>query len=215
MLTNCIEGSTGRDKSETKKCEQYWPSKSGEKLVFGAFEVINLEEEKLRPETIKRSFFLRDRESRYNKNEKTITQLHYVGWPDYGAPEVNDHIVNLVKDVREIIQTDKTRDRKCNVLVHCSAGVGRTGTFIALYQMMEEIEEIMYRRQNTSTNNGPQHDENQKINIFTRVFDLRTKRVEMVQSWAQYSYLYASVAAYARQLEGSYDLAEEDYVVLN
>ena len=70
--------------------------------------------------------------------------LHYLGWPDFGAPTETDPIISLVKDVRQLINTGmKSRRDKINVLVHCSAGVGRTGTFIALYQIMEQLDHLV------------------------------------------------------------------------
>ena len=111
-----------------------------------------------------------------------------------------------------IIKEDAERNRRFNVLVHCSAGVGRTGCFIALYKMMEQIESILERRR-TMPGNNQAADENQKINIFTTVFELRSKRVEMVQSWVQYKYLYASVSEYARQIANDSQANDEDYVM--
>ena len=210
MLTNLIEGGN-------EKCEQYWPSNSGETERYGCYDVILMSEESPRPEILTRKLYLLDTrdndEKRKTGKEKLITHLHYVGWPDYGVPEENDHIVNLVKDVRSIIKEDTDRNKRCNVLVHCSAGVGRTGTFIALYQLMEQIETIVEKRSMTNEDNNALND-NQTLNIFTAVFQLRSKRVEMVQSWAQYKYLYASVSEYARQVTNTLQHNEEegDYV---
>ena len=211
MLTKLTEGEINGNPG-TIKCEQYWPIDVGETMTYGNYDICLVTEDRLRPVTVKRQLYLLDTRAECDKRqtgkEKTLVQLHYVGWPDYGVPEENDHIVNLVKDVREIIKDDTSRQKKCNILVHCSAGVGRTGTFIALYNLMEQIENIMKDRvdnQITGTENR-----NQQLNIFSTVYELRSKRVEMVQSWAQYKYLYASVSAYASMLNGSD--TESDYV---
>ena len=211
MLTKLVEG------DGNTKCEQYWPSNVGETSRFGSYDVMLVSEENPRPTEVRRQLYLLDTRESCNKRktggEKSIIHLHYVGWPDYGVPEENDHIVNLVKDVREIIKGDTTRKQNYNILVHCSAGVGRTGTFIALYKLMEEIEAIMERRLELSSNTL--NNDNQKINIFSTVFSLREKRVEMVQSWAQYKYLYASVSTYASQLNGTYVETDDTYVNYN
>ena len=103
--------------------------------------------------------------------------MHYLGWPDFGAPSETKPIINLVKDVRKLINTSikmKSKKEKINVLVHCSAGVGRTGTFIALYKLMEQLDHLV-----------PEYKKGgiyQKltIDIFNTAFKLRTKRVFMV-----------------------------------
>ena len=199
LLTSLIEG--GKE-----KCQQYWPSNSGDTEGYGCYDVMLMSEEKPRSEILKRKLYLLDTRDndikRKTGKSKEITHLHYVGWPDYGVPEQNDHIVNLVKDVRSIIKEDYDRNKRCNVLVHCSAGVGRTGTFIALYQMMEKIETMIENRSVMAQDNDAVA-ENQTLNIFTTVLQLRSKRVEMVQSWVQYKYLYASVSEYARQISNN------------
>ena len=107
----------------------------------------------------------------------SFIHLHYLGWPDFGAPSETKPIINLVKDVRKLINTSikmKSKKEKINVLVHCSAGVGRTGTFIALYKLMEQLDDLV-----------PEYKKGgiyQKltIDIFNTAFKLRTKRVFMV-----------------------------------
>ena len=106
-----------------------------------------------------------------------FVHLHYLGWPDFGAPKETEPIINLVKDVRQIIATNpnlKTRRDKFTVLVHCSAGVGRTGTFIALYQMMEKLDILVPQFEK----GGIYRD--LTIDIFNTAFNLRHKRVFMV-----------------------------------
>jgi protein tyrosine phosphatase len=218
MLTKMVEGARGGQPGN-KKCDQYWPSGVGETTAYGTYDVTLVSEEHPRAELIKRQLYLLDTREMCDKRRtgkfKSATHLHYVGWPDYGVPEENNHIVELVKDVRRIIKDDTERTEKCNILVHCSAGVGRTGTFIALYQLMEKIENILMERQMPGTSDSATTvDGIQHINIFSTVYGLRSKRVEMVQSWVQYKYLYASVSAYAAQINGSNtpDVEESDYV---
>ena len=81
----------------------------------------------------------------------------------------------MVKDVRKLINEKmKARREKINILVHCSAGVGRTGTFIALYQLMERLDFLV-----------PTYEKggiykNKSVDIFNTAFNLRSKRVFMV-----------------------------------
>ena len=78
--------------------------------------------------------------------------------------------------------------------------------------MMDRIEDILSKNYDNSQSNG-----NQFIDIFKEVLELRSKRVEMVQSWAQYKYLYKSIAEYSKQVkalnENSSDYADYDLVL--
>ena len=106
-----------------------------------------------------------------------FTHLHYLGWPDFGAPDSPEPIISLVKDVRKLITTTlkTTKNQpKINVLVHCSAGVGRTGTFIALYKIMEQLDYLVPKFDFSEVN------KNKTIDIFNTAFKLRSKRVFMV-----------------------------------
>jgi len=79
-------------------------------------------------------------------------------------------------------------------LVHCSAGVGRTGTLITLYKMMETLDSQLHNEDE----NGDIPDIS--IDIFNTVIEFRSKRTLMVQSPPQYKYLYASLSAYAKEI---------------
>ena len=72
-----------------------------------------------------------------------------------------------------MIATTK-KSEKINILVHCSAGVGRTGTLITLYKMMEEIEELIPKVEEEGESS------NLSIDIFNTVFNFRSKRMYMV-----------------------------------
>ena len=214
MLTKLRERSSGSNPS-TEKCAQYWPSTKETPLRAGCFEITMLDEQDFTPEIKKRIFSVKNVGStNASSEEKRITQLQYTGWPDYGVPEKADHLTNLVKKVRYIIQSNQNKismGEKFTVLAHCSAGVGRTGTFIAMYQMMDQIEDIFSINSPTSENDI---DKTQYIDIFKAELFLRSKRVEMVQSWAQYQYLYNSVADYAKQIKAIND-GSDDYVDYN
>ena len=83
-----------------------------------------------------------------------------MAWPDHGVPTNAISLVNFIKRVRNT----HPYSRQDLLLVHCSAGVGRTGTFITLDYMLERI-----KQENT-------------INIYEFVSNLRKQRVLMVQT---------------------------------
>ena len=107
-------------------------------------------------------------------------QFHYIGWPDFGAPKTTDSIIHLAKAVRKLVAQNKEQHVK--VLVHCSAGVGRTGTFISLYQFMEMLDEKIpeYKRLQRLSPSRPDDLEEMTIDIFNHVFNLRKQRCELV-----------------------------------
>ena len=93
------------------------------------------------------------------ENSLEVTQLHYLTWPDHGVPTNAMSIVNFIKQVNKVHPSS----HQYPLLVHCSAGVGRTGTFIVLDSMMQRIKA------------------EGNVNIFEFVMNLRTKRMRMVQ----------------------------------
>ena len=99
-----------------------------------------------------------------------MTLFHYKAWPDHGVPTNAISMVNFIKRVRKA----HPYDRQDLLLVHCSAGVGRTGTFITLDSMLERI-----KAENS-------------INIYEFVSDLRKQRVLMVQTQVGSSSTYVS-----------------------
>ena len=111
--------------------------------------------------------------------DHSFKHFQYIGWPDHGAPKSTKSILALAKAVRKIVAAEK-----CNVklLVHCAAGVGRTGTFIALYQLMEILDEKVanHKLGNPFTPREEKNDEELTIDIFNTVMELRKKRTEMV-----------------------------------
>ena len=96
-----------------------------------------------------------------------------MGWPDLNAPTTTEPIISLVKKVRRELQQMNKNEH--TILVHCSAGVGRTGTFIALCQLMDFMDETLLN--NPGDPNGGFDN---TVDIFNTVLQLRSKRMFMV-----------------------------------
>ncbi|KAF3926395.1 hypothetical protein AA313_de0204286 [Arthrobotrys entomopaga] len=110
-------------------------------------------------------------------DKKIIWHLLFKGWPDWNVPEGNDSeallkLIELANSKNEAVDSP--------LVVHCSAGVGRSGTFIALDHLLAEIEHGTY----DAAFGDP---------IFDLVDRLREQRMYMVQSEPQYEYLYRIV----------------------
>ena len=90
----------------------------------------------------------------------SVTQFHYTAWPDHGVPDNVMSVIRFIRHVRKLFPVSQDQP----LLVHCSAGVGRTGTFITLDMMMQQM-----RAEDT-------------LSVCQCVSNLRTQRMKMVQS---------------------------------
>jgi len=126
----------------TVKGDRYWPEQTGESMLCGEINVTLLS-------TFSLSAF--DITLRYLKLERggiqrRIFQLHYQGWPDFGVPSLSlaiRELVNLLNIYRSIGANSGLAGP---AVVHCSAGIGRTGTFLAI-AMVKENEQFKKKNQ--------------------------------------------------------------------
>lgn len=120
-LTGLVEG--GRVKSDA-----YWPTSVGQSLTFGSNKVTLLAETPAAglDDTVLRTL-------RHEPSGKQVTLVHYLGWPDMGVPASTKGFKGLVDMVDAVPRTEP-------VIVHCSAGIGRTGTLIAAYAIRKQRE---------------------------------------------------------------------------
>ena len=157
MLCNVIE--QGKE-----KCAKYWDNK--------LIKIVS-EEEKEGYYIIRKFKLLNESENK----SREITQLHFTAWPDHGIPEIgNGQVFEIFEEMIKII--DKKKGDK-PAIVHCSAGVGRTGVFLGMYYLYEEI------MRQISQKNDPI-----KFCIFNVVRKMKEMRLHMVQNAEQYNFLY-------------------------
>lgn len=97
-----------------------------------------------------------------------VVQLAYTAWPDHGVPATTKEILQFRRDVHKIHQEFKTGP----IVTHCSAGVGRTGTFIGLDRFLDACLKKV------------------DVDITDIVTDMRSCRNLMVQSQIQFVYLF-------------------------
>ncbi|KAL4229961.1 hypothetical protein ACF0H5_010352 [Mactra antiquata] len=158
MLTNLVEGAK-------VKCVEYW-GEQNTTVTHGDISVYT-EPENVYAEVTVRTFKVYHKND--NEHQRIVTQLHYRLWPDKGVPNEAFGLVQFLHTVREI---DPNKAHAW--LVHCSAGVGRTGTFIAMDILYDEGNDLG------------------SIDIYSCVQKLRDQRVNMVQTKEQYILLHAS-----------------------
>ncbi|KAG8446187.1 hypothetical protein GDO86_013875 [Hymenochirus boettgeri] len=156
MVTNLVE--VGR-----VKCVRYWPDDTE---VYGDIKVSLIETEPL-AEYIIRTFTVQKKGSH---DIREIRQFHFTSWPDHGVPCYATGLLGFVRQVKFLNPPDAGP-----ITVHCSAGAGRTGCFIAIDIMLDMAE-----------NEGV-------VDIFNCVRELRAQRVNMVQTEEQYVFVHDAI----------------------
>uniref|UniRef100_H3DBL9 Receptor-type tyrosine-protein phosphatase kappa n=1 Tax=Tetraodon nigroviridis TaxID=99883 RepID=H3DBL9_TETNG len=156
MVTNLVE--VGR-----VKCCKYWPDDTE---IYRDVKVTLIETELL-SEYVIRTFAV---EKRGAHEIREIRQFHFTGWPDHGVPY---HATGLLGFIRRV--KSKTMNNAGPMVVHCSAGAGRTGCFIVIDIMLDMAE-----REGV-------------VDIYNCVRELRSRRVNMVQTEEQYVFIHDAI----------------------
>ena len=164
MLCKLLEG--GR-----KKCENYWEAK------MKSFEIV-IEKEETFDMYVVRTLKLKNLEK---KDERIVYQFNFTGWPDHGVPDIsNGKVFEIFCEINK--KVDELNKGKDPIIVHCSAGVGRTGTFVSMYLLEKEIMKQINDKCDFI-----------RFNIFNLVRKIKEMRMYMVQAPPQYEFIYSFV----------------------
>ncbi|KAG9297359.1 hypothetical protein G9A89_009443 [Geosiphon pyriformis] len=198
---------TKEEEKGAKKCSKYWPLNKDLPIEYPETGIkVTLESEELDSNTVciirtirltktspVTTTFIRDptmnidnqnSQAPSSPENRTIKQLQFIGWPDHGVPDSPDMILQLIRKTNELQQLSINRDDLGNgneigpVVVHCSAGCGRTGAFCTVDSALALLPNI-------------QDDSNDLIYHLVRHF--REQRTTMVQTLGQFQYCYLAV----------------------
>uniref|UniRef100_A0A672FKS0 protein-tyrosine-phosphatase n=1 Tax=Salarias fasciatus TaxID=181472 RepID=A0A672FKS0_SALFA len=160
MVTRCEEGNR-------IKCAQYWPSPDRETEIYEEF-VVKLNSVDRYPDYIIRRLSLINK--REKNTEREVTHIQFMSWPDHGVPGEPHLLLKLRRRVNAFKNFFSGP-----IVVHCSAGVGRTGTYISIDAMMEGLEA------------------EGRVDIYGYVVRLRKQRCLMVQVEPQYILIHQAL----------------------
>ena len=163
MLCNVEE--EGRE-----KCAKYWDRK------FTNYEVIK----RIESTILKEGIILRRLKIKKEKDnlEKNIDQIQFTCWDDHKG--LNYEYFEKIREIINEVDMYKQHQPNSPIVVHCSAGVGRTGTFICLYMIYKEVLEQILDKNKTEI----------KFSIMNLVRKIKEMRLYSVENEYQYTMLY-------------------------
>ncbi|XP_023572090.1 receptor-type tyrosine-protein phosphatase R isoform X2 [Octodon degus] len=157
-------------KEKNEKCVLYWPEKRG---IYGKVEVLVIGVNECDNYTV-RNLVLKQ-----GSHTQHVKHYWYTSWPDHKTPDSAQPLLQLMLDVEE----DRlASERRGPVVVHCSAGIGRTGCFIATTIGCQQLKEEGV------------------VDVLSIVCQLRVDRGGMVQTSEQYEFVHHALCLYESRL---------------
>lgn len=157
-------------KEKNEKCVLYWPEKRG---IYGQVEVL------VNSITEREHYVIRDLTLKHEGRFQNIKHFWYKSWPDHKTPNSAQPLLQLMLKVEESRQNSPGRGP---IVVHCSAGIGRTGCFIAFTIGCHQLR-----------NEGV-------VDILSIVCQLRVDRGGMIQTSEQYGFVHHALSLYKNEV---------------
>lgn len=157
MLTNIVE--VGK-----KKCEKYWPDAVH---MYDSI-TVTLEKTEVSADYTIRTFRLKKANSAQVHH---VQQFHYTSWPDHGVPIYPSVLVSFIKKVKNVPSPADSGP----IIVHCSAGIGRTGTVMLVDSMMD------------------MGNEEKKVDVLQFLYNMRQQRINILDNPDQYEFVHTAL----------------------
>ncbi|KAI9022565.1 protein-tyrosine phosphatase-like protein [Hyaloraphidium curvatum] len=204
-----------------RQCHRYWPSAAESVMDLGPQLSVHIaSEEQIAPHLVARKLVLTCRGDPPEVEKRHVLQLQYLAWPDHGVPEDARKVIEF----RELVDVLRARangevGESVPMVVHCSAGCGRTGTFCTIDHVFDELfpesrrqplppsadtatpwydaldlgELVRSTAEAVSAACGPCRRDPGTDLVFDTVMHLRTQRLLMVQTYAQLAFCYEAL----------------------
>jgi len=189
-----------------QRCALYWPEEEGTTRRFGNV-LVHHKKTYTFQTMIVRCFLLKHEQG---GTTREVMQLQYLDWPDFGVPSHTASIRQLLSLMRQF----RTRAQLAQglagpLVVHCSAGVGRSGTLVAIDILLTSLKSLGSVVHSMNWLNcgssvighigNPVGQGLDRVDVFNTVSQLRTQRRGMVQTPQQYLYLYTIIKDFLRE----------------
>ncbi|XP_064648472.1 receptor-type tyrosine-protein phosphatase N2-like isoform X2 [Lineus longissimus] len=148
-------------------CHRYWPEEGSD--LYHIYEVHLVSEHIWCDDYLVRSFYLKNLQT---NETRTVTQFHFLTWPDLGVPASAKALLDFRRKVNK-----SYRGRSCPIVVHCSDGVGRTGTYCLIDMVLNRMSKGA-----------------KEIDIAATLEHIRDQRMGMVKTKEQFQFVLAAVA---------------------
>uniref|UniRef100_A0A671KFJ2 Receptor-type tyrosine-protein phosphatase-like N n=1 Tax=Sinocyclocheilus anshuiensis TaxID=1608454 RepID=A0A671KFJ2_9TELE len=150
-----------------KQCERYWPDEGSS--LYNIYEVNLVSEHIWCKDFLVRSFYLKNVQT---QETRTLTQFHLLSWPAQGIPSSTRPLLDFRRKVNKCY-----RGRSCPIIVHCSDGTGRTGTYILIDMVLNRMAKGV-----------------KEIDIAATLEHIRDQRPSMVRTKDQFEFALTAVA---------------------
>ncbi|XP_053465583.1 receptor-type tyrosine-protein phosphatase N2 isoform X2 [Nycticebus coucang] len=150
-----------------RQCHHYWPDEGSN--LYHVYEVNLVSEHIWCEDFLVRSFYLKNLQT---SETRTVTQFHFLSWYDQGVPSSARSLLDFRRKVNKCY-----RGRSCPIIVHCSDGAGRSGTYVLIDMVLNKMAKGA-----------------KEIDIAATLEHLRDQRPGMVQTKEQFEFALTAVA---------------------